>query len=104
MGVGQEVLAGGQQEGAEAALGGVHCPEVVLLEEPGEEFLGQVGGSVRVVAPTTNEGVERIPVRGAERGAGIVGLRRAPVSGGQDEAPARRRERRAVRSKEAHPR
>jgi hypothetical protein len=37
--VGQEVLAGGQQEGPELPLLGIERPEEVLLQEAGEELL-----------------------------------------------------------------
>ena len=68
----QVVLHGRQQEGAQAAASGVEAREVALLQELGEEALGHVLGLFRVHAAATHEGVERVPIGGAQ------GLERLP--------------------------
>lgn len=86
----EEVVQGGEEEGAEAsAFPGEAC-EVVALEEPGEEGLGEILGGMRIMAAAPDEGVERVPVGAADlfecvASTGAVRIARAC---GEDEGPA----------------
>src|SRR5207249_958814 len=84
VGVGQEVLAGGEQVRAEPAAGPVRGGEVVLLQQPGEERLGQVLGGVVVVAAAADVGVDREPVEPAQVGQRLAGVRGGRVRRGRD--------------------
>src|SRR5207245_2190013 len=86
--VGQEVLAGGEQVGAEPAAGAVGGGEVVLLQEAGEERLGQVLGGVVVVATAADISINRVPVQPAQVGQRLPGVRGGRVLSRGDQAPA----------------
>src|SRR5262249_43443949 len=69
-----------------------HRREPVLLQQAGEERLGEVLGLVGVVPAAADVGVERVPVETAQVGQRVVGLGRRLLLGGDDQAPPRRRE------------
>ena len=64
--VGQKTFEHHQQEGAELAL----CPgdgmQIVLVQQPREELLGEVLGIGRAVALAADVGVKRMPIGAAE--------------------------------------
>ena len=66
--VGEEVRAVGQQERPEAAAGRVGRRDGAFFQKACEVGLGQVEGTLRVVPLAADEGVQRVPVRGAELG------------------------------------
>jgi hypothetical protein len=87
--VGEEVVEGGEEEGAEFAFGGVDGFEGIGFEEAGEEFLGEIFGEVGGIAAAAEVGIQGRPVeagelfeRGVAEGGGGV------VAGGEDDAPA----------------
>src|SRR5438093_12758032 len=86
------MFTGRQQEGAELALFPIHRGEEVLLQQPGEELLRQVLGLVGRMALAADESVKWIPIGAAQAGKGLFRLRRAPILGGDDEAPMGGRE------------
>ena len=90
--VGEEVGADGSQEGPEAAAGGVGRGQDVLLQQADEEILGQVQGTVGVVAPAADVGVEGEPVGPTELGQRLAGEGRTGIAGRDDAAPVGRRE------------
>src|SRR5262249_24238592 len=90
--VGQEVLAAGEQEGAELPPRRVGVVQKVLLQEPGEELLGQLLGPVGGTDLPAEVGVERIPVAAAEAGQGLARLGGRAIAGLQHDAPVRRGE------------
>ncbi len=87
-----EVAERGDEEGPEAAPLPVGLGEDVLLEELREEALHEVAGVVGRRPPAPLEGVERVPVAGAEGLQRGPPLRVRPGPGGHDDGPARRRE------------
>ena len=87
--VGQVVLERGEEEGPEAALGGIDAVEKVALQELEEEPLGQVLGVGGSMAAAAHEGVERRPVGAAEFFQRRAGAGGAVPAGGQHEAPVR---------------
>lgn len=90
--VGEEMLEGGEEEGAKTALGGVEVGvgEELLLEEGGEKFLGEVFGGFGGVAVAADVGVEGVPVGAGELFEGVAGGGRVGgvAGGGEDEGPA----------------
>ena len=93
-----------EQKGAELAALGIGDRQVVLGQQPNEEFLGQVLRVLSRKAGSPHEGVERKPVILAKRGQGTTGLGDvahsgpAALPGGTDDhAPVRRREAVAMR-------
>ena len=88
----QEAGAVGQQEGPEPALARVGRRDGAPLEQPGEVVLRQVQGLIRTVSLAADEGVERIPVAGAQLGQCRTRLGRGPIAGREHTTPARRRE------------
>jgi hypothetical protein len=91
--MGQEEFAVGLQEGPEAALAAVGAGQHVGFQQPGEIRLRQVGRPVGAVALAADEGVERIPVVGAQLGQRRAGLGLVRDTGGDNPAPVGRRER-----------
>src|SRR6266498_4573071 len=64
--ISQEMLQRRQQERAEPAFLWMDLIEIVLLQQPREETLGQVFGVRRTVPLPANVSVERIPVTAAQ--------------------------------------
>src|SRR5829696_7179670 len=91
--VGSEMLECGEQKRSESPLVAIHGAQVTLFQKPREESLGQVFRVMLRETASSDERVERIPVRAAEFfQRGISDLRRlfacrehnAPVRGGKD--------------------
>ena len=87
--MGQEMVQRGEQEGAEPAAVGVGAGDGVALQEPGEEFLGQVLGVRRRMATPAHVSVKGIPVGLAKPGQGILCASGIRVAGDQDYGPMR---------------
>ena len=81
------MFEGGEQKGAEFAFFGLNLAEVVLVEELGEEGLGEVLGSRGVVAVSAEEGVEGEPVGFAEGAEGLGAFWGGGALGGEYDAP-----------------
>jgi hypothetical protein len=64
----------------------------LLLQQPGEEFLGQVSGLVDRMARPPDVGIQRVPVDLAERGQGGPGFGRIAAARGEHQAPSGRGE------------
>ena len=64
--IGQVVLAGGPQEGAEPALRAIEIRQITPLQQVGEEALDDILGLMRRTAAATDEGVEGEPVIAAQ--------------------------------------
>ena len=87
----QEVLAGGEEEGAEAAALAIGDREVFFLDQAGEEGLRQVLRFLDRMAASPDEREDRIPVQRAE-----TRQRHLPLGGPaparlEHEGPLRRR-------------
>jgi hypothetical protein len=63
----QEVTEQGEQERPEPPLGPIDRVEEVATEEIGEKGLRQIAGRIGVVAAAADVGVEREPIRPAQR-------------------------------------
>jgi len=70
--IGEKMIHGSQQIGAESASLGTHTCDIIAFQQAGEERLRQVLGIVRRVAPTPHIGVERAPIGLAQFGQRIV--------------------------------
>src|SRR5688572_5907470 len=90
--VGEEVLQGAEQPGAEAPALRVRALDGVLLEQAREEGLRQVARVLAVVAAPAHISVERPPIRRAEVRERGARARFARTAGRQDDAPARGQE------------
>src|SRR5262249_50295956 len=80
-----------EQKRAEFAAGAVGDAQAVLGKQAGEELLRQVASLFGIVTAPPNIGVQRIPVRFAERGERLRGGRRSASARRGHDAPARRR-------------
>lgn len=78
-----------EQEPPKPAPLRLHRRQVVLADEPGEEFLRQVPGVLGRKPGASHVGVERILVRAAQLFERRGSLRRRGLPGGQDHAPLR---------------
>ena len=85
----QEPLQRHNEEGAEAALLPRGRFQVILLQQPGEELLGQVLGVGRAVPLPAHVGIQGIPVGAAKRFERRGGLRRILPARRQDHRPVR---------------
>src|SRR6185503_4512175 len=83
----EEVLDRGEQERAEAASLGAHVLDIATLEQRREKRLCQITRRIRIGAPAPDEGVERIPVRFAERRQRGAGCLRVAATRSCDNAP-----------------
>src|SRR5215831_5587482 len=90
--VGEEMFERGQQERAELAALGTGVPQMILLQEPGEEALCQVLCLRRQIASSSQVGVNRRPVGATQFRQRMLGFWRRTPSGGQHQAPLRRSE------------
>ena len=70
--VGQVVRARGHQERAEPPLAPVDRGQALSLQQSGEEALDEILGRFRVVPPSADERIERVPVRPAELGQRVA--------------------------------
>src|SRR6185295_11118833 len=68
--VDEEPLEAGEEERAEPPAGGIGRLQEAALEEPGDEFLGQVARLLGAVPLPPDERIEGIPVSGEEAGQG----------------------------------
>src|SRR5262249_3567231 len=87
--LGQEVLEGRQQKRPEPAALPVRLLEVVLLQQPAEELLGQVLSVRGVGQPPPGVRIEGVPVQPAEGCQGGLRLGRIPLCRRHDDTPAR---------------
>ena len=78
-----------QQERPETAPSRVGDVEVLLLQQAGEKFLGQILRVLPAVPLPAHVGVEGIPVDATQTRQGDLGLRRRQLSGRQHHAPMR---------------
>src|SRR5262249_12414479 len=86
--IGEKMLAGREQVGAEAPArrGGMGQP--VSLQEPREERLRQILGGVVIAAAAADVAIDGEPVQGTQVGERLPG-RLTVLAGGGDQAPAR---------------
>ena len=66
--ISHEVLEGGKQKRTKTSAFLPRGPQGPLLDEVGEETLGQVLGRRRIVSAASREGVQRFPVAAAQHG------------------------------------
>src|SRR5262249_40187830 len=90
--IGEEMLERSQQEGAEFALFWIDGPKVILLQQPSEEFLGQILGFVGLIAASANESVQGVPIRAAQVFQRRIDLGRTALARSQHDCPMSRRE------------
>jgi len=90
--IGQEMVENREQERTEFALLMPKVGEVVFLQQPSEELLGQILGFFWAVALSSNVGVERSPVRAAEFLQRVGCSRRLGIARCQHDAPMGRGE------------
>ncbi len=60
--VGEEMLQGGEEEGAETTAFAGCVPEIIFLKQLSKESLGEVFGIVMSGSASADEGMEGIPV------------------------------------------
>ena len=87
--VGEKVIDGRQEKRAEAAPAAVHGFQIILPNEPAEEFLRRVLRIRRRQAFAAHVGIERIPISAAEFFQSRRGSRRIAIARCGDDAPAR---------------
>src|ERR1041385_2476703 len=87
--VGHESLENDQQERAEPAFFGIRRFQIIMLEQAGEELLGEILSVLGCVTRAPHVAVKGIPIRLAEPTESFVSLDRLP-GGGQNSTPVRR--------------
>ena len=76
--IGQEPFEHGQEKGAKPAALPRHVRKEFLLQQAGEELLGQILGFLDRVAPPPDESIKRHPIGAAKRfEGGLCGWRLA---------------------------
>src|SRR5207244_1504056 len=75
--VGQEMLDGDEQKRTEPTLARIDLREVIFVEQPEEEFLGQIFGFSRVITAPPDISINWVPINAAE---GFKGLARSEVA------------------------
>src|SRR5262245_32907712 len=78
-----------EQEGAETALGPIDGAKEVWAQQIGEERLREVLPFLGRIAAAPDEGIERIPVRRAERFERAPGFALGAISRGEHDVPLR---------------
>ena len=63
--------------------------EIIFLQKPGKESLGQILGVLRMVTFAANKGVKRVPVSAAQFFERIDFFRRVLVASGHHNTPMR---------------
>ena len=94
--VGKESFEGGEEKRPEPAALPSDAGEIVFLEQPAKELLGEILGIVGSMTLSADVGIKRIPVGLAEVGEGLPGLRAVRPRGGGDQGPAGRGEHAAI--------
>ena len=91
-GMGQEMLQCAEQEVAEPATLRVSPPQGAFFQQVDEEILGEVLGVVGAIAPSADEGVNRIGIKAIEFLQGSAGFPGAFSRRGGNQSPLGRME------------
>src|SRR5262245_8624463 len=87
--VGEKVLQGREEKGAEPAFLAAELLKVVLFEKTGKEGLGEVLGIFLGRSLPADVHIQGIPIGAAELLQGDVGLGSSAATGGEHNGPAR---------------